>query len=180
MKCMLDMDGVVADIVNGACKARGVDNPYHGSSKHIGSYFLAEAIGMTHDEFWNFDFDFWANLEWMCDGKEILEFVESAFGKDNVCLLTSPVDTPGCVDGKRAWIAKNMPDYKRRCLIGSAKEFCANPKSVLIDDHSVNTEKFEAAGGHTILVPRVWNRLHGFDTLATVKAGINRILFMHS
>ncbi len=181
MKCMLDMDGVLCNFVDGACKLHGVKSPYEGTNEHNGVWDFVKLLPVDQEAFWEpLGQHFWSGLEWMPDGREILATVEAAFGKENVCLLTSPCMTPGCVDGKREWVAKHMPDYKQRLMIGAAKEFCASPKRVLVDDNLPNTEKFEAAGGHTVLVPRVWNHLHGADALETVKAGINRILFMHS
>ena len=66
------------------------------------------------------------------------------------------VDT-GWVVGKINWIDKNMPEYSRRYLIGPAKQFCAGPDSILVDDSNKNIEDFAEAGGNVILVPRPWN-----------------------
>lgn len=59
--------------------------------------------------------------------------------------------------GKLRWIEEWMPDYSRRYLFGAAKQFCAGPGSVLLDDHSKNTERFVEHGGTAILVPGPWN-----------------------
>jgi len=60
------------------------------------------------------------------------------------------------------WIREHLPAYSRRFLIGPAKEFCANPRSVLIDDSETNVKAFFEAGGHTVLVPREWNWMRGY------------------
>lgn len=159
-KCLLDMDGVLVDFVGGACHWHGKTNPY-GKPGTAGEWDVIKLIGMEPEPFWkNLGRGFWSGLDWMHDGKFILDVVEEAFGADNVCLLTSPCETDGCIDGKRDWVKAHMPSYSKRLLVGSAKEFCAGPDRLLIDDHPGNVTKFKAAGGSACLLPRPWNDLY--------------------
>ena len=93
------------------------------------------------------------------DDREValLETLADKFGEDNICLLTSPILTPGCIDGKMTWIRKHLPQYSRRFLIGPAKQFCAAPRHCLVDDSITNIKAFKEADGHTFLFPAPWN-----------------------
>lgn len=87
----------------------------------------------------------------------LLAACEALVGRERIGLLTSPCDTAGCVDGKRAWVAKHLPEYRRRLFVGSAKELFAGPTKILVDDHEPNAIKFVRAGGHALVPPRPWN-----------------------
>ena len=102
----------------------------------------------------------------MPDGREILQIVESFFGKENIYIWTRPV-TPegnkwgrGCIDGKVAWIEREMPDYLSRFTIGCSKFLAANERTILIDDSVENINEFRKEGGIPIIVPRKWNYHH--------------------
>jgi 5'(3')-deoxyribonucleotidase len=172
MKAILDMDGVLVDFVNGSLRHHGLTlDPYP-----VGKWNFVLDLDITEKEFFqSLGKSFWEHLDWMPDGKEILAMVLRNFRPEDVCLLTSPCDTEGCIDGKRAWIAKHMPDFSRRVLFGSAKEFVAGPQRILIDDSDSNCEKFVKAGGNSVLVPRIWNKDHGHPASA-VQAVEMRIL----
>jgi len=161
MRILLDLDGVLVDFVGGACKAHSLQDPFDEplASEVAGVFWLDKIWEMDLNEFWEpmKDSAFWEELDWMPDGREILEICEQAVGRDNVCLLTSPSRGSGPVVGKINWIEKNLSEYKHRNLIGTPKEFCASPDSILVDDSNRNIEDFVAACGNTILVPRPWN-----------------------
>ncbi len=163
MKILLDLDGVLVDFVGGACKAHGRPNPYaEPLVATAGRYGMDEIWGMGAAKFWKplKDPKFWEGLEFMPDAEVLLEVCEQAVGAENVCLLTSPSLGSGPVLGKANWIGKRMPGYRLRFLIGSAKTFCAHSGSVLVDDSDHNVDAFRNAGGHAVMVPRAWNRLH--------------------
>jgi len=161
MKALVDLDGVLVSFVSGACAWHNIAEPYYQNDEMRGVWDFVAHIDMEPDSFWSaLGFDFWSTLPWMVDGQEILKTVEEYFGLKNVCLLTSPCHTKGCVDGKREWIKKNIPEYGSRVLFGSCKEFCANPRHVLLDDADHNCKAFADAGGTGLLVPRIWNSKH--------------------
>ncbi len=153
-----DVDGVLADFVSGALSA-------HGKELEISTvrWGFPEQIGFTgvnDPAFWSpLGGDFWAGLRPYADGFALLRAAERLVGADRVALLTSPCDTAGCVDGKRAWVAKHLPDYRRRLFVGGAKHLFAAADKVLVDDHDANVDAFAGAGGWCVQPPRPWNRL---------------------
>jgi hypothetical protein len=152
-KCLLDLDGVLVDFVSGVFALRGLD--INGSQDGIRWDFI-------EDHEWGLmGRSFFAGLRPTPFAFEIINAVETAFGSDNVCILTSPVKTPGCYEGKLDWIRRYLPRFERRILVGAAKEFCANPNSVLVDDYDVNIDKFRRNGGTGILIPQPWNERRG-------------------
>ena len=159
------MDGVLVDFVGGACRVHGKANPYAcGNFNGWTILDSPEFRGMSAADFWRpMGREFWAGLAWTDDGREILSIVESAFGKENICLLSSPCHTPGCMDGKLDWIKENISSYKSRFMFGNRKEFAASDRRILIDDADHNVRAFGMAGGRTVLVPRPWNDLRSIE-----------------
>lgn len=159
-RCLLDLDGVLADFISAAFVVHGVDPVAGLAAWPKGEYSVETVLGITAKEFWTKIQDaagFWENLKPTPDCFEIIAAAEKRFGQENVCVLTSPPSDPSAAAGKMRWIAEYMPAYRRRFLIGPAKEFCASPSSVLVDDSEKNTDKFVAAGGRVVLVPQPWN-----------------------
>lgn len=173
----LDMDGVLVDFAGGALQAHNKELDYENIS-----WGFYEQVGLTEAEFWKpLGYDFWRTLSWTMEGKLLLTALEQLVGEENVILLTSPCETPGCIDGKMAWIKREMPSYTRRFLIGPPKYALAAPGKVLVDDYPGNINKYVKAGGHGVLVPRPWNDLNnlahktGFDVtdvLERVQVGL--------
>lgn len=160
MKCLLDLDGVLVDFVGGICRAHGRPNPY-ADGQNNGLYEMAELWGISATKFWSVaDAEFWAGLEMMPDGTNILTACVDVFGTENICLLTSPSMNEGATEGKVRWIYEHLPVFRRRFMVGAAKEFCAHPGAVLVDDYDSNVAKFRLHGGHAVLVPRPWNSAH--------------------
>lgn len=118
--------------------------------------------------FWKpLDFEFWSKLEWHSDGKEILEIVESRFGRENIVLCTSPSSNYGCHDGKLRWIERHMDrHYKHNIIFSHHKELNVAHDTVLVDDGDHNIDRFIKRGeslginAQTIQIPRIWNRHH--------------------
>lgn len=151
-----DLDGFLSNFVAGACVAHGSD--LHTRMGEV-RRDLAGQLGIDPATFWGkFGRGFWADLPTHDDGFALLAHAELTVGAANIGVLTSPCDTDGCTDGKRDWVARHLPEYKRRLFVGSAKELFAGKNKVLIDDHDANVDKFVAAGGRALLVPRPWNR----------------------
>ncbi len=152
----VDLDGVLCDFVRGALAAHGRADVPEASV----AWGIESQLGIEPAAFWGrLGFDFWAGLEPYPDGFALLRRAEELVGPERIGLLTSPCDTAGCVDGKRAWVVRHLPGYARRLFVGSAKELFAGPSKVLVDDHDANVDRFLAAGGFTFQPPRPWNRL---------------------
>lgn len=150
-----DMDGVLSDFVSGALALHGrTDVPVASVPWGIEAH-----LGIEPAAFWrHMGFAFWAGLAPLPDGMKLLDHALALVGAERVGLLTSPCDTPGCVEGKRAWVERHLPGLKRRLFVGSAKELFAGPHKVLVDDHDANVDRFAAAGGAVIQPARPWNR----------------------
>lgn len=158
-QCLLDMDGVLADFNAGAYEVHRRDG-YEAHPEYRGIYTLQHCWGMTDNAFWqpiNAYPSFWALLPKLPDADGIVEFVTGVFGEENIAILTAPAWGPHCIPGKQQWIRQHYPQFKRRIIFGSCKEFCAGPERYLLDDRDTNVEKFDEAGGFGILVPRLWN-----------------------
>lgn len=175
MKCFLDLDGVLVNFVGGACRHHKMPTPYTRAAS-LGEWDVVKLLDVSPDQFWRgMGYDFWRLLDWMPDGRDILAVVESVFGADNVCLLTSPSDNFGAVEGKRAWVKNHLPSYFDRLIVGRCKDFMAGPERVLVDDYPVNVEKFSAAGGLGLLVPRPWNNQYELEAVATVRDSLKAV-----
>lgn len=161
MKLFIDMDGVLVDFVNGACKLHGIPNPYDDGTCPVGQWDFVKTLMMSEEEFWKgMEEDFWAGLDPYPEAMKVIDYLKARCGIDNLCLLTSPSYNEGSPTGKLRWIKKHLPEFYRRVLIGPRKEFCAHKDSVLIDDGSHNIESFDSHSGYGILYPRMWNKLH--------------------
>ena len=178
MRCLLDLDGVLIDFLSAAHQYHGLPYSYSNYPYELGSFAnVPPAQGtLSTREFWDaFDRNFWVNLPWIQEGHEILRTLEYAFGRENICLLTSPTINPESIIGKIEWIKRELPDYKRRYLVGPAKHFCAGPDTVLVDDTDKNINAFKAGGGQTILVPRPWNSFHICRTIPSFQIQLHLI-----
>ena len=134
----------------------------------------------TLASFWNlFTREDWANFPVSIEFDWLLNRCVELVGKENICILTTPIFDPDCAAGKVEWIYKYCPKWlHRQYLIGPCKHFCARPDALLIDDSDTNVKAFRAHGGQTILVPRPWNSLHGVNAKAHLR-GTFKTLFLY-
>lgn len=169
MKCLIDMDGVLVDFVKGICELRGRENPYEKESSR-GIFDMDKLWGISVKEMFDgAEHDFWANLEWTEDGKEILSTLIDEFGIKNCCILSSPSRNLGCMSGKLAWINREIPEFSRRFLFGTQKHFVSHSNSILFDDKRKNCIGFRKEGGTAIMIRRPWNSIDKFNTLKSFK-----------
>lgn len=172
LKCLLDLDGVLVDFGKGAAELHNREYPYN-DPKNLGIFDLEKLWNIPLDDFFKgMEFDFWSNLPKMHDCDEILKLVVEKFGINNICILSTPTNNLNCMAGKLHWIQTHIPEFKRRFLFGSKKEFTANPKHVLIDDKDKNITNFIKGGGIGILCPRPWNSNHPLETLPFLKKAL--------
>jgi hypothetical protein len=164
----LDLDGVPVDFISGALARHGVAPEAMGGFLIPGNWHVEKALGISAADFYAKiqGHTFWEQLEWMPDGRAILELVEGVCLKHNVelWLLTAPTMDDFCWSGKAAWVRREMPHLERRLTISCNKACVAGPGKLLIDDSDVNCRAwrgdFKRPGGDTILVPRWWNSEH--------------------
>ena len=143
---------------------------------HPDHYYIEQDFSVQ--EFWDcFDREAWANVPPSDELKLLLRNCVALVGRKNICILTSPVLSPGCLEGKADWIRKYLPKWlHRQFLIGPPKHFCARPDALLIDDAQHNIDAFREAGGQTLLVPRPWNRLRDVNTTEHLGIAFQRLL----
>jgi 5'(3')-deoxyribonucleotidase len=156
----LDCDGVYADFVTGILEA--MDYDWDGYQKWPwGQVFdIFPLIGSSWADASRYcDADFWANLPWMPDGKEIIHEVLKRVRPNETMVLTKPMDHDGSYTGKAQWITRNIPGLRKRLVPTHVDkhEFAKDFNTLLIDDSQDNVDKFIKAGGAAILVPRPWN-----------------------
>lgn len=164
-QCLLDMDGVIADFMGQLCKYHGRPSPYL-DPKSYGIWDTETLWGITVDEFWapikEDSRHFWKTIPKTLEADKIVFYATQFYGEENVAILTAPSDDEGSVPGKRAWMRRNYPQFEKRMIFGSAKQFLAAPYRTLVDDRDKNVEAFRNAGGKAVLVPRLWNSLHAY------------------
>jgi len=180
-KVFLDLDGILADFVAGICEAHKREDPYE-LKKNMGSYDLLQVWEISPDELWGpaNSLEFWKNIKRTSEADDIMNIVLEYFDEEQVCFLTAPTEHHGCHSGKFEWIMQHYPSFKHRYLIGNPKQFCAGPRSLLIDDSEKNVKAFLKEGGRSILYPRPWNALHGLSKEESLSYLRERIkLFLH-
>lgn len=133
----------------------------------------------TPASFWKcFSRKDWRDLPKSTEFEFLLQQSEALVGKENICILTTPILDPDCAAGKVEWIYNHCPKWlHRQYLIGPPKHFCARPDALLIDDSDANIKAFRAHGGQAILVARPWNSCHGFNAMVSLKKAFRSLFF---
>lgn len=156
----LDVDGVLTNFRKGIHEA--FVKPYHYPTLSLKWKFwddwpevtfeMVNAVCTT---------EFWAKLEWMHDGNDILKAVLSKFNEYQIYLLTAPMPNVESATGRWLWIKNHMPTfYKRTIITQASKSLLARPDTLLFDDKDKNVNEFRKAGGRAILIKRPWNVGH--------------------
>ncbi|MCK4824353.1 hypothetical protein KA005_51855 [bacterium] len=153
----LDMDGVLVDIRKGI----------HGAFNKPYDYLTLSPLWKFWDDWSDVTFEmvnaacvseFWAELKWTHDGRDILQTIWRTFNSKNIYLLTTPMPNLESAFGKMMWVNAWLPEYIKRTIITQApKHLLARPDTLLIDDKNENIDEFIKAGGRGLLVPRPWN-----------------------
>ena len=173
----LDMDGVLSDFQQGVYAA--FNEPYdYQKLPRAYDFWTTWSRDISREQVNAVcDTNFWANMPWTHDGKEILDAVFDKFLLEQIYLLTVPMPNVQSPTGKWMWIKKNIPELYDRTLIGPVpKDLFAKPNTLLIDDHDKYGDAFRAAGGKVIRVPRPWNCLYPWSdcALEVVKLSLRR------
>lgn len=154
----LDMDGVLVDFLGGV--ERVFNTKLHPSIP------MHTHIGLSLKDFWDRldGKDFWVNLNWAENGKEILNTCIKTVGKESVYICSAPTLDPQSAAGKLEWLKENIPDiyYSRRYVFTPHKELLANNDSWLIDDNKSNIDKFNSRGGNGLLSTEPISVIEGF------------------
>lgn len=156
----LDCDQVLTDFIAGSLAAVGIHYPGTRNWPKGWTYNYFRQAGTTREEVnQHCGPNFWANLPWMADGREILAEVLARFYPQELMVLTTPMPNNGSYSGKMIWFEKNCPELYERVVptLVPKEEFAYDFNTILIDDCQDNVEAFINAGGAAILVPRPWN-----------------------
>lgn len=159
-KCYVDMDGVLTDFHSYFQVWLGCPIKFEyvrGDWNTVARY--CEVMDITKSAFWKaLSSEFWETMPYTKEAKVILEACEQTFGRENVCILSSPANAESAY-GKTEWLKSQLPHYLRdgRVYLGRDKRFVACPMATLVDDGDHNIDGFRKFGGIGVLVPRFWN-----------------------
>ncbi len=135
-KFYCDMDGVLVDFIKGYYDLTGKDLT---GAFHSGDAFW-EPINKA-------GLDFWVNLDWTPDGKELWKYIE----KYKPEILSAPSKNNDSRVGKHQWVKRELPDVHLLLRYRKDKKEFASPNSILIDDLDTNVDSWREAGGIAIL-----------------------------
>jgi len=131
-----DLDGVLVNFIKGYYELTGRDitGAFHTDAKF---WEPIDKAGVN----------FWFNLEWTPDGKELWDYIK----KYNPKLLSSPSRQVDSRIGKAKWVEKELPGVHLILRSAEKKQEFADPNSILIDDRESNIEQWRQSGGIAIL-----------------------------
>lgn len=136
IKFYIDLDGVLVDFNKGY---------YELTGKDLTGKFE------SGPEFWkpidDAGYEFWINLEWTKDGKQLWEYVK----KYNPQILSAPSSQIDSRIAKMNWVKRELPGTKLILRSAKHKHEFATSDSLLIDDRPENIEKWVNVGGIGIL-----------------------------
>lgn len=145
-----DMDGVLVDFNEGYLKLTGqVLNGEHRNDSKF--WDPINAAG----------YDFWINLKWMKDGKELWSYIE----KYNPELLSAPSRQVDSRVAKNHWVERELPGVHLILRSAKHKKDFAGPYNILIDDRIDNVNGWIEAGGVGILHTSAENTINELKKL---------------
>jgi 5'(3')-deoxyribonucleotidase len=157
----LDCDQVFSDFVTGIFQALKFPHKVDRSWSFGQTYDVFPLAGSTREEANELcTIDFWENLPWTEDGKELLAEIWARFRPYETMLLTKPMEHDDSFTGKARWVRREIPELHKRMVPTWVEkaEFAYDFNCLLIDDSQDNVESFVTSGGAAILVPKPWNQ----------------------
>lgn len=150
----LDMDGVLTDFDK---RAEEIYPPFVKMAEwfHYGRGSKAEYTKLYTNLLFKIlrTPNFWVSLPWTTDGKKLFKYVESHFHKDQIGVLTAPMNQDErCAPEKWEWIERNLKEISHShffCHLDKEKFVGKIPGKyqILIDDRKKNIDAWIAAGG---------------------------------
>jgi hypothetical protein len=131
-KIYCDLDGVLVDFEKGYEKLTGKNI----SGQHLNDHNFWKPINDA-------GYDFWINLEWKQDGKELWDYIK----KYKPELLSAPSRQNDSRIGKYDWVERELPNVHLILRSAKHKKDYASPDAVLIDDRIDNINGWREAGG---------------------------------
>jgi hypothetical protein len=146
-KIYCDLDGVLVDFRRGYKDLTGKEPPPLNAKVDKREFWKAiDQAGAS----------FWADLNWTKDGIALWTYIEPY----NPEILSSPSNSFSSEEGKKMWMAKNLPNVKLNLEQSESKQVYAEPNSILIDDRPDICQRWNEAGGIAI---------HHVNTESTIK-----------
>jgi FMN phosphatase YigB (HAD superfamily) len=131
-KIYCDMDGVLVDFNKGYKELTGED--LTGEHRNDTDFW---------DPITKAGYDFWFNLEWVPDGKQLWNYIK----KHEPKILSAPSREEVSRVAKHDWIEKELPGTHLILRSAKHKKDFAAPTSILIDDRLDNIQGWRDAGG---------------------------------
>lgn len=164
MAILLDIDGVMVDLVGGICSLYGkklsdIKEKWRVTSNNWADDRMSPALDTTTQDIWDRleagGIDFWLGLKELQMARSLYEHCKRI---QPTYFVTAPTPYENCLRGKLAWMKRftGNPHFMEY-MIGRPKFLCANANNILIDDGKKNCEDFVAHGGRAILYPQFWN-----------------------
>lgn len=145
-KIYCDLDGVLVDFRRGYEDLTGKEPPPLNAKVDKKEFWKAiDKAGAS----------FWADLLWTKDGVALWTYIEPYRPE----ILSSPSNSQSSTEGKRMWMAKNLPNVKLNLEQSESKQVYAKPNTILIDDRPDICRRWEEAGGIAI---------HHINTASTI------------
>lgn len=136
-----DMDGVLVDFDKGYKDLTG--KPTHHADVQDKNEFW-RLLGKSLEEKELTEYDYWVNLPWMPDGKQLWNYIK----RYKPYILTAPSHNPGSKQGKREWVEKELPEAKNIYFRkASLKPEFSGKNRILIDDRADTIEGWKSKGG---------------------------------
>lgn len=154
---LLDMDGVISDFFSPAAKLVGVDVINYPCNQ----WEIADVAGISVSEFWGTidrEPGFWRNIKPYPWKDALIGFLQDLEIPWSIC--STPARDPQCCAQKIEWLREHVAPNFTDFTFTKSKRLLANTHHLLIDDNANNVDSFVAAGGHAVLFPAIWNRLH--------------------
>lgn len=156
---LLDVDGVLANFVQGSIEAHGMQGEFRHDEAINYHYFKDSPWSMTSEEFFVplDNFQFWDSLPLYPEANDLYSLL-SVLPCDLFICTTAPSGSVHAASGKLSWLKRNFGVDSDSVVITRDKHLLAGEGVMLIDDMEGNTAKFHESGGAAITVPRPWNR----------------------
>lgn len=169
----LDMDGVICNFI-GAVEsiysgATELQKTYYGSNRDKPQTHLIQRYNDFTNAILNKK-NFWRDLEWMPDGKQLVSYVVNRVPISNIGVITAPMkgDEQRCHIEKRQWISNNIPflhmnnfHIERYKHMKINNDF--NNHQILIDDRYDNIDEWNHHGGLGILHKNTKNTIEQLE-----------------
>ena len=161
LRVYLDMDGVCANFVEGACEAFGRDYDKVIQNWEKGQYDMVKVLDLKDEAtLWEIiDYsrngEFWRSLNpypWFDRITNLLDQSGALW-----YFASSPSKATHSSMMKLEWINRWCPRRSTNYILTHHKHLLAQPNTLLIDDSDMNCSKYIESGGEALVFPQPWN-----------------------